>query len=304
MGTDTAALPLAGLDPDTRGMLLGLAGVALFGFTLPFTKLAVAELPPLFVALGRAATAALLAAAFLAASRARLPPRSAMVPLALVALGCVVGFPVLTSYALRDIPATHSAVLVGVSPLATAIFAALLGRERPSAGFWLVALLGSALVSGYAWSSGGGAFQQGDLLVAGAIVLVAIGYAAGGKLARTMKGEDVICWALLLSAPLTVPATLLLGWRGAGALDAAGWPAWAGFAYVSCVSMFLGFFFWYRGMALGGIARVGQTQLTQPFITLLASSLLLGEPMEARNYLFAAAVIGVVAAGRRMQVRR
>jgi drug/metabolite transporter (DMT)-like permease len=285
-------------------MLLGLAGVALFGFTLPFTKLAVAGLPPLFVALGRAAAAALLAAAFLAAARAKLPPRSALVPLALVALGCVVGFPVLTSYALRDIPATHSAVLVGVSPLATAIFAALLGRERPSVGFWLVALLGSVLVSGYAWSSGGGAIQQGDLLVGGAIVLVAIGYAAGGKLARTMKGEEVICWALLLSSPLTVPAALLLGWRDAAALGAARWPTWAGFAYVSCISMFLGFFFWYRGMALGGIARVGQTQLTQPFITLLASSLLLGEPMEARNYLFAAAVIGVVAAGRRMQVRR
>jgi drug/metabolite transporter (DMT)-like permease len=285
-------------------MLLGLAGVVLFGFTLPFTKLAVGDLPPLFVALGRAAVAAVLAAAFLLASRARMPPRSALTPLALVALGCVAGFPVLTSFALRDIPATHSAVLVGISPLATAIFAALLGRERPSRGFWIMAVAGTALVSGFALSKGGGAFQLGDLLVFCAIVLVAIGYAAGGKLARTMKGEEVICWALLLSAPITIPLSLWLGWRDASALAAAAPAAWTGFAYVSCVSMFLGFFFWYRGMALGGIARVGQTQLTQPFITLLASSLLLGEAMEAKNYLFALAVIGVVAAGRRMQVRR
>lgn len=296
----------AGSDPvrlETLGMLLGLAGVVLFGFTLPFTKLAVGDLPPLFVAVGRAAVASVLAAAFLLASRARMPPRSALAPLALVALGCVAGFPVLTSFALRDIPATHSAVLVGISPLATAIFAALLGRERPSRGFWIMAVAGTALVSGFALK-GGGAFQLGDLLVFCAIVLVAIGYAAGGKLARTMKGEEVICWALLLSAPMTIPLSLWLGWRDAGALAAAAPAAWTGFAYVSCVSMFLGFFFWYRGMALGGIARVGQTQLTQPFITLLASSLLLGEAMEAKNYLFALAVIGVVAAGRRMQVRR
>jgi drug/metabolite transporter (DMT)-like permease len=300
----SATLPLAQSDLETRGMLLGLAGVVLFGFTLPFTKLAVTDLPPLFVALGRAAVAALLAAGFLFMTKARRPPRAALQALALVALGCVVGFPVLTSFALRDLPATHSAVLVGISPVATAIFAALLGRERPSRGFWAMALLGSGLVSGYALAKGGGAFQFGDLLVFCAIVLVAIGYAAGGKLARTMRGEEVICWALLLSAPTSIPLAIYLGWSDSAALAAAAPSAWMGFAYVSCVSMFLGFFFWYRGMALGGIARVGQTQLTQPFITLLASSLLLGEAFDPLNYLFALAVIVVVAAGRRMQVRR
>ncbi|PWF55064.1 EamA/RhaT family transporter [Massilia glaciei] len=285
-------------------MLLGLAGVALFSLTLPFTRLAVAELPPAFVALGRALVAAVLAGAFLWWKRAPLPPRGAVLPLALVALGCVIGFPWLTSIALRTLPASHAAVLVGILPLATALCAAVRGHEKPSLGFWLMALLGSGLVVGFALRHNGGGFEPADLLMLGAVVLAAIGYAEGGRLSRSMGGEQVISWALLLAAPALAPLVLWLSWPDRGAIAAAGLPAWAAFAYVSMFSMFIGFFFWYRGLATGGIARVGQVQLVQPFLTLAGAAVIVGEPLTLVNGVFAGAVIAVVAAGRAMQVRR
>jgi drug/metabolite transporter (DMT)-like permease len=300
----TRIKPAPPMSPETLGMLLGLAGVALFSLTLPLTRLAVADLPPVFVALGRALVAALLAAAWLVWKRAPLPPRSALIPLALVALGCVIGFPWLTSIALQTLPASHGAVLVGILPLVTALCAALRGHERPSPGFWLMALLGSALVIGFALRQHGGSFAPADLLMLAAVVLGGIGYAEGGRLSRSMGGEQVISWALVLAAPLLLPLVLTLAWPARAEIAGAGWPAWAGFAYVSVFSMFIGFFFWYRGMACGGVARVGQVQLVQPFLTLAGAALILGEPLTLANLLFAAAVIAVVAAGRSMQVGR
>jgi drug/metabolite transporter (DMT)-like permease len=292
------------LSGETRGMLLGLVGVAMFSLTLPFTRMAVAELDPSFVALGRALVAAALGAIWLRWNRVALPPGSALVPLALVSLGCVIGFPLLSSLALRTLPAAHGAVLVGILPLATALFSALRGNEKPSAGFWVMASLGSAIVVGFALRQGGGSLQPADLLMLGAVVLGALGYAEGGRLARTMGGPQVISWALVLSAPLLLPLVLWLSWPRLGTIAAAGAHAWLGFAYVSVFSMFIGFFFWYRGMARGGIARVGQVQLVQPFLTLLGAAALLGEPLELANFVFAFAVIAVVALGRKMQVRR
>jgi drug/metabolite transporter (DMT)-like permease len=292
------------LPDETRGMLLGLAGVAIFSLTLPFTRMAVAELDPAFVALGRALVAAALAAIWLRWNRAPLPPRAALLPLALVAGGCVIGFPWLTSIALRTLPASHGAVLVGVLPLATAVFSALRGNEKPSAGFWAMALLGSAIVIGFALRQSGGSFQSADFLMFGAVALGAVGYAEGGRLAQTMGGPQVICWALVLAAPLLLPMVLWLSWPQLGTLAQAGARSWIGFAYISVFSMFIGFFFWYRGMARGGIARVGQVQLVQPFLSLAGAALLLGEPLELSNFLFALAVIVVVAAGRKMQIRR
>lgn len=300
---DTLA-PGAAVSDETAGMLLGLVGVAMFSLTLPFTRMAVAELDPTFVAFGRALVAAALGAAWLRWQRAALPPPSALLPLALVSLGCVIGFPWLTSIALRTLPAAHGAVLVGILPLATALFSALRGNEKPSAGFWLMALLGSAIVIGFALRQSGGSLQRADLLMLGAVVLGALGYAEGGRLARTMGGQQVISWALVLSVPLLLPLTLWLSWPRLGAIAHAGAGAWLGFAYVSVFSMFLGFFFWYRGMARGGVARVGQVQLVQPFLTLLGAALLLGEPLTPSNVAFACAVIAVVAAGRKMPVRR
>jgi drug/metabolite transporter (DMT)-like permease len=285
-------------------MLLGLAGVAIFSLTLPFTRLAVRELDPLFLTLGRALGAAVLAGGWLRLRRAALPGRAALGPLAVVALGCVLGFPLLSSIAMRSVPASHGAVLAGLLPLATALYAALRGFERPSKGFWLVALLGTGLVLVFALSQGGGTLQRADLLMFGAIVAAAAGYAEGGRLARRLGGQEVICWALVLAAIPSAVLLLAFGGDGLGRLAAAGAASWLAFGYVTVFSMFIGFFFWYRGLALGGVARVGQVQLLQPFLSLAGAALLLGETLTLSNVGFALAVIATVALGRHMQVRR
>ena len=292
-----------GLSDETAGMLLGLVGVAIFGLTFPATRLAVADLPPEFVALGRAVGAALLALAWLLWKRLPFPPRSALLPLALVSAGCIIGFPWLTSIALQTLPASHGAVLVGILPLATAAFSAWRGNERPSPSFWVMALAGSALVIGFALHQSGGSFHRADLLMLAAVALAAVGYTEGARLSKTMGGPQVISWALVLSAPLLAPLLVALSWQHAGVIAAAGVEAWLGFGYVAAFSMYIGFFFWYGGMARGGIARVGQVQLVQPFVTLAGAWLILGEPLARSNFLFAAAVIAVVAAGRQMQVK-
>lgn len=301
----TLARPIQTASRDeARGMLLGLVGVAMFSLTLPFTRLAVAELDALFVALGRALGAALLAGLWLGWRRPPLPPRAALLPLALVVLGVVIGFPLLSSMALRWVPASHGAVLAGLLPLMTALYSAMRGDERPSAAFWLMAVLGAALVIAFALSQGGGALHLADLLMFLAVAAGAVGYAEGGKLARTLGGPETISWALLLALPLVAPLLAWYYWPQAQAFGDVGAAAWAGLAYITVFSMFIGFFFWYRGLALGGIARVGQVQLLQPFMSLLGAAVLLGEPLTLHNSLFALAVIAVVFAGRRLQVRR
>lgn len=295
----TTSPPL--LDDDRKGLLLGLTAVALFSLTLPMTRLAVAELPAIFVALGRALVAAALAALWLWHRRAALPRRGQWLPLALVAAGCVIGFPLLTSLAMRSLPASHGAVLVGILPLATAVFAVVRGKERPSPAFWLMAVAGTVLVVSFALRQGGGSFHAADWLMFAAVLLGALGYAEGGRLAQSMPGQHVICWALVLAAPFVLPAALWDAWPQRALLAQASAPAWAGFAYVCVFSMLIGFFFWYRGMALGGVARVGQTQLLQPFLTLLGAAALLGEPLAIDSLLFAGAVIAVVAAGRKLK---
>jgi drug/metabolite transporter (DMT)-like permease len=302
----SSALPSALDDSrrEARGMLLGLAGVALFSLTLPMTRMAVAELDPLFVALARAVGAALIAAAWLRWARVPLPPRAALLPLSMVALGCILGFPLLTSIAMRSLPASHGAVLVGALPLCTALYSALRGHERPSRGFWALALLGSALVVAFALGQGGGHLAAADLLMFAAVLSAAVGYAEGGKLARSMGGQETISWALVLAA---LPSALLLAvFDGGqfGRLGGVGARAWLGLGYTTVFTTVVGFFFWYRGLALGGVARVGQVQLVQPFLSLGGAWLLLGEPLTVANCGFALAVIAVVALGRRMQVRR
>jgi len=296
--------PLATRHDETRGMLLGLVGVAMFSLTLPFTRMAVLDLDPLFVALGRALGAAALAAGWLAWRRAPLPPRGALLPLTLVMLGVVIGFPLLSSMALRTVPAAHGAVLAGLLPLMTTLYAALRGDEQPSITFWLLAVLGAALVIAFALFQGGGALHAADLLMFAALAAGAMGYAEGGKLARTLGGPQTICWALLLAAPLAAPVLAWHLYSGTTHFADVGPGAWLALGYVTAISMFVGFFFWYRALALGGIARVGQVQLLQPFLSLLGAAVLLGEALNPTHCLFALAVIGVVCAGRRLQVRR
>ncbi|HEX8704951.1 MAG TPA: DMT family transporter [Myxococcaceae bacterium] len=258
----------------TEGLVLGVVAVTAFSLSLPATRAAVPELGGTVVGLGRAVVAAALAAAVLAVRRERLPERKYWPRLALVALGVVVGFPLLSAHALRDMPSTHGAVLVGLLPAATAVAAVLRARERPSPAFWLASAAGLVCVLLFATAQGAGRLTAGDGLVLLAVAAGALGYAEGGALSRELGGWRVICWALVLSLPVLVPVVAL-------AVDEHVWQAsaraWLGFGYVSVVSMFLGFFAWYRAMALGGVARMGQLQLLQPLLSLLWSALLLGE---------------------------
>jgi len=294
------------LDPlQRRGLWLGLLGVLIFALTLPMTRLATGtpeapQLPGLYIAAGRAVVAAVLSALFLLAMRAPLPRRADWTPLALVAGGVVFGFPICTSIAMRHVEAVHASVIVGVLPLATAAVGAALQRQRPSPGFWLCAIVGTALVVSYAVLRSGGAgltLHPADGLLLLGMLCAAVGYGYGARLAQHLPAEQVICWALLLSLPLTLPLTLW-SWPATPASAA----AWGGFAYVAVFSMWLGFFAWYRGLALGGTVRVSQLQLLQPFVSMLFAVPLLGETLDALTLGFGLAVIAVVFAGRKMPV--
>jgi drug/metabolite transporter (DMT)-like permease len=282
-----------------RGLALGFVGVATFSGSLPTARLAALHLHPLFVSLGRALVAGALALASLAVTRARRPLGGEWRSLWIVVGGVVLGFPVLSTLALRDMPAAHASVILGTAPLLTAAVAALLARERHRLAFWTASATGCAIVVGFAlWraDAAGASFglSGGDALMFGAVFVVAFGYVAGGQAARTLGGWQTISWALVLSLPL-LPLPVWI-FRPRGAVPAASWGA---FAYQSLVSMFLGFFAWYRGLALGGIARVGQVQLLQPFMSLALSGLLLGEAVPPVLWAVAAAVVGCVAVARR-----
>ncbi|WP_334189113.1 DMT family transporter [Noviherbaspirillum sp.] len=289
------------MNQETKGMWLGLIGVAIFSLTLPFTRIAVAELNPVLVALGRAVVAAVGSALLLWWVDAPRPTGAQWKALAITSLGVVVGFPVFSSVAMHYVPASHGAIVIGILPLATALFGALRFGERPSTGFWVAALAGSGIVIGFAFWQGGGGLHVADLALFAAVVAAAMGYAEGGRLSQSMGGQQVISWALVLSMPVLLPVTIWLGWTyGISASP----QAWVGFAYVSLFSMFIGFFFWYKGLALGGIARVGQVQLLQPFLTLAGAAVILGEALDTAHFLFAMAVIAVVAVGRRAGIQR
>jgi len=272
--------------------------VLVFSFTLPATRLAVHDLDETVVGLGRAVVAALLAAAVLVARRERFPPAGQLWRLGVVALGVVIGFPLFTSLALAHVPASHGAVIVGLIPAATAAMAVLRAGERPSLPFWIAVLAGLVAVLVFAASQGAGRPQAGDLLILLAVGLGALGYAEGGALAREMGGWRVICWALVLSAPVLAPVVV---WQAARTGLDAGLDAWLGFAYLSVFSMFLGFFAWYRGLARGGVARIGQLQLGQPVLTLLWSALILGERFGAITIAAALAVLSCAGITQRIR---
>jgi len=285
---------------EARGLWLGLLGVVIFAMTLPMTRLAVGpasdpQLPPLFVTAGRAGFAGLLSLLYLWATGAPRVRRRHVPTLLASALGTVVGFPLFLSLALREVDAMHAAVVTGLMPLATAVGAALYLRQRPSNGFWFCALLGCAMVLSFAAYKGSGSLSRADGLLLLAVLSTAVGYVAGARVATELPAEQVICWVLVLSLPLTLPLTLAI------------WPtqpvrvgAWGGFAYVTLFSMWLGFFAWYRGLALGGTVRVSQVQLVQPFLALLFAVPVLGERLEATTVLFSLAVIAVVFVGKKM----
>ena len=274
-------------------LFLGFLGVLAFSFTLPATRVAVEQLDPVFVGIGREAFAALLAGVILLLTRAPLPSRAQLRRLAIVAFGVVFGWPLFTAIALQGLTSAHSAVLVGILPAATAVAAVLRAGERPARGFWLASIAGLIAVLAFAASQGAGLPSTDDLLILIAVALSAIGYAEGGALARELGGWRVICWAVLLSAPLTVPIALV---AAAGSDMHADADAWLGFAYVAGVSALLGFFPWYAGLARGGVAKIGQVQLVQPLLTLAWSAALLDEHVNAIT-LFAAVLVVLCVVG-------
>ena len=274
----------------------GLVGVIIFSGSLPATRVAVSDFSPLFLTSARAVIAALLGAALLLMLRQARPVKDDLLPLVIVAAGVVVGFPLLTALALQYITAAHSIVFVGLLPLATAIFGVLRGGERPKPLFWLFSGIGSAIVVGFALAYGGEASLTGDLLMIAAIIACGLGYAEGARLSRRLGGWQVISWALLLSLPLMAVialATLPGSWHGIAN------PSWLSLAYVSVFSMLVGFVFWYRGLARGGIAGVGQLQLLQPFFGLLLAASLLGEHVNSMMVIATVAVVLCVAGARR-----
>jgi len=287
---------------ETLGFLLGFVGVVIFGATLPATRLAVGSFDPWFITFARATGAALPAVALLAVLRRRFPRGQAGL-LAIAALALIVGFPGFSSLAMTSVPAAHGGVVLGVLPLATAAAAVLVNGERPSPAFWLLALTGAGLVAAFAlrdsaqgWAAG---FAAGDIWLAAAAISAALGYAISGRLARQMPGWEVISWALLMALPIAAPLTALL-WRA----DYLAAPVshWTALGYLAAFSMFLGFFAWNAGLAMGGIARVSQVQLLQTFVTLAISAALLGEAVSLEMLAFALAVSAIVLLGRKARV--
>lgn len=268
----TTSLATQSSDKTSAGWINGFIGVLIFSGSLPATRVAVLEFDPVFLTVARAMIAGLLGLALLIFFREKRPGRDQTIPLLIVALGVVVGFPLLTALALQYVSSAHSIPFLGLLPLATAVFGVLRGGERPRPAFWVFSLSGSLLVVGYAISQGLTASPKGDLLMLLAIVVCGLGYAEGAKLSKALGGWQVICWALVIS----LPAMIMLTWyEMPTSFSGISTSAWLSLGYVSLFSMLIGFVFWYKGLAQGGIAAVGQLQLLQPFFGLgLAASLL------------------------------
>ena len=287
------------LTPSRLGAVLGLCGVIGFSATLPATRIAVRYLDPVVVGLGRSLVAALLAAVLLGLTRPRAPSRDQVKSLLVVAAGVIIGFPLLSAWAMQQLPAAHAAIVIAIVPIFTAIAGALRMKQRPSRGFWLASVGGSASVIAFVLFTAHGVMQSADGLLVIAALLGAIGYAEGGRLAGVLGGWQVICWALVITAPfLLLPVALAIHRHGI----AAPLQAWLAFGYVSVISQFLAFFLWYQGLAMGGIVRVSQVQLLQVFLTMSVSAALLGETITPLMFVFAALVVALVAVGRRMPI--
>jgi drug/metabolite transporter (DMT)-like permease len=289
------------MSRETIGLLLGLLGVMIFGATLPATRAAVADLSPWFVTMGRAAVAGVIAAGVLLAAGRPLPPRTMLADLLIASVCIVVGFPALIGLAMQTVPASHGGVVLGILPLATALFGAIFGGDRPSRTFWVWSLIGAALVVAFAIRDADMTLTLGDIYLFFSVFAAALGYVFSARLSRRLPGWEVISWAVVIALPLTVPAALWLMPADPGTVRSS---AWLGFAYAAIFSMYLGFFPWNAGLAMGGVARVSQVQLLQTFVTLAVSAAILGEVVDLTTIAFAVAVVIVVLLGRRAPIAR
>jgi drug/metabolite transporter (DMT)-like permease len=296
------------MNKDNEALLWGLAGVTMFAATMPMTKLAVGlpdapQLSAWFVTFGRAAMAGLLSVVYLlwqrAQGRLNVPQSGEFLTLGITAFGVVVGFPLFLALALRTVPSMHGSVVTALLPLATAVVGALWYRQRPALGFWLCAVLGSGLVLGFmVYRAGSFYLGTANIFLIIAMITGALGYIGGAILTPRLGSAQVICWVLVCSLPITLPITL---WTAPGSLASIAPKSWMGFAYVSLISMWLGFFAWYRALALGAV-RVSQIQLVMPFISLLFAVPLVGERLDLLTLVFAIAVIATVYVGKKMPV--
>ncbi len=285
------------MSHTNKGYLLAFAGVVIFGLTLPFTHIAVAELPPVFVGLGRAIVAAVIAGIMLSVTRSPRPVRRDIMKLLLAGCGIVIGFPLFSAIAMQTAPASHGGVVLGILPLATAAAAIVFAGENPSAKFWAWAVAGSVAVVAFALlNAGGGELYGADLWLLASIISASVGYAISGDLTMRLGGWQVISWCLLVMVPIILVPVLLslpeVNWNASTS-------AWLAFAYVAVFSQFLGFFFWNNGMAMAGVARAGQVQLLQIFVTLAGSWALLGEAITTITFGFALVVAFCVWMGRK-----
>jgi drug/metabolite transporter (DMT)-like permease len=284
----------------SRGYLYGFIGVAIFALTLPLTRIAVVELNPLFLSLGRTVLAACAAGFLLWATKQPWPEMADLRRLVVVAAGVVFGFPVLSALAMQHVPASHGGVVLGLLPLATAAMGTIVAGEKPSAKFWLWGIAGSIAVIVFAIKDSGFTLQWGDALLFAALLAAALGYATGGALSRKLGGWQVISWALIISVPLTLPLAIWYFPKNATAVSST---AWLCFLYLALMSQFIGFFAWNKGLAIGGVAKVGQVQLLQTFMTIAAAAFINAEPLSSTTIGFALIVAGCVYLGRRATVK-
>ncbi|MFT5117294.1 MAG: drug/metabolite transporter (DMT)-like permease [Kiritimatiellia bacterium] len=287
------------MNNETKGMVLGLLAVTAFGLTLPATRVVVPYLDPFFIGFGRAFIAGICATILLLICRPPLPNKTQYKPLFLTALGVVLGFPILTSWAMQYVSAIHGGVVLGVLPLATAIFGVWVGHERPGLMFWVSSLIGSVLVVSYTLLQGAGSLHQADIVLLGAVIAAAGGYAVGAKLSQQLGGWQVICWATVLALPfVAIPAFYF----SPTSLSNIPLEVILSFLYLALVSQLFGFFLWYKGLVLGGIARVSQIQLLQPFITLVASTFWLNEIIDTTTLVFIFLVVATVWLGKKSPI--
>ena len=280
------------------GIVLGALAVTLFAASLPMTRLAVAALDPWFVTTARGAGAGLVAAALLVAIRRPIPWRD-LPRLTMIALCLVVGFPLLMAIAMKTVPSAHGGVILGLLPMATAVAAVFLAGERPSPFFWTMSGIGALLVVAFSLRDGGLTPVAGDLTLFASVGICGIGYALSGSLARRMPGWEVISWAVVISLPVLLVTAIALRPDAPASVP---WPSWASLLYLALVSQYFGFFLWNSALAAGGVARIGQVQLLQPFATLAIAALMLGEAIDLRMIVFATAVVAVVALGMKARV--
>lgn len=286
---------------EQLGLLLGFIGVAIFGGTVPATRIAVSAIDPLALTAMRTAIAGLCALTLLIVLRRPLPPRRLWPQLAVTMVCVSIAFPLLMAVALQTVDASHGGVVLGILPIATALVAVVITHERPKALFWVASVAGAALVIAFAMRQGGGTLSIGDLLLFGAVTVSAIGYRFSGRLTASMPGWEVISWALVIGLPISLPAAALTMPADLTSIPLK--PLLALF-YVALFSQWIGFFPWNAGMAMAGIARVSQVQLLQPFITFALAAMFNDETITLQTLLFAAAVVVTVAISSRVRVRR